>query len=152
MPGLKQSGRVWNKKITDFFEEYGLRSLLADYSVFTNKDRTLIVALYVDDLLLFSKTLGEIQPLKKALSLAFEMKDLGEAKYVLGINITRNRAEKTLVIDQEHYVRDLLREYGLDNGRTVITPAEGYSNLTTNNQGDPATDMKTYQQLLGKLN
>jgi hypothetical protein len=152
MPGLKQSGRVWNKKITDFFEEYGLRSLPADHSVFTNKDRTLIVALYVDDLLLFSKTLGEIQPLKKALSSAFEMKDLGEAKYVLGINITRNRAEKTLVIDQEHYVRDLLREYGLDNGRTVTTPAEGYSNLTTNDQGDPATDMKTYQQLLGKLN
>jgi hypothetical protein len=132
MPGLKQSGRVWNKKITDFFEEYGLRSLPADHSVFTNKDRTLVVALYVDDLLLFSKTLGEIEPLKRALSSAFEMKDLGEAKYVLGINIIRNRAEKTLMIDQEHYVKDLLREHGFDNGRTVTTPAEGYSNLTPN--------------------
>jgi hypothetical protein len=152
MPGLKQSGRVWNKRITDFFEKYGLRSLLADHSVFTNKDRTLIVALYVDDLLLFSKTLGEIQPLKKALSSVFEMKDLGEAKYVLGINITRNRVEKTLVIDQEHYVRDLLREHGLDDGRTVTTPAEGYGNLTTNNRGDPVIDMKIYQQLLRKLN
>jgi hypothetical protein len=99
MPGLKQSGRVWNKKITDFFEEYGLRSLLVDHRVFTNKDRTLVVALYVDDLLLFSKTLGEIEPLKRALSSAFEMKDLGEAKYVLGINIIRNRAKKTLMID-----------------------------------------------------
>jgi hypothetical protein len=48
------------------------------------------------------------------------MKDLGEAKYVLGINITRNRAEKTLVINQEYYVRDLLREHGFDNGRTVM--------------------------------
>jgi hypothetical protein len=86
----------------------------------------------------------EIQPLKEALLATFEMKDLGEAKYILGINITRNRAEKTLVIDQEHYVRDLLREYGLDDGRTVTSPAEGYSNLTTNRQGDPATDMKTY--------
>jgi hypothetical protein len=86
----------------------------------------------------------EIQPLKEALSATFEMKDLGEAKYILGINITRNRAEKTLVIDQEHYVRDLLREYGLDDGRTVTSPAEGYGNLTTNKQGDPATDMKTY--------
>jgi hypothetical protein len=152
MPGLKQSGRVWNKRITAFFEKYGLKSLPADHSVFTDKERTLIVALYVDDLLLFSSTMREVQPLKKALSAAFEMKDLGEAKYVLGINITRNRAEKTLMVDQEHYVRDLLREHGLDDGRTVTTPAEGYSNLTANDQGDPATDMKTYQQLLGKLN
>jgi hypothetical protein len=152
MPGLKQSGRVWNKTITAFFENHGLKSLPADQSVFVNNERTLIVALYVDDLLLFSRTVREIQPLKEALSSAFEMKDLGEAEYVLGINITRNRAQKTLVIDQEHYVRDLLREQGLDNGRTVTTPAEGYGNLTANDQGDPATDMKTYQQLLGKLN
>jgi hypothetical protein len=152
MPRLKQPGRVWNKKITDFFEEYGLKSLPADHSVFANKERTLIVALYIDDLLLFSRTVREIQPLKEALSSAFEMKDLGEAKYVLGINITRNKAEKTLMIDQEHYVRDLLREHGLGDGRTVTTPAEGYSNLTTNDQGDLATDIKTYQQLLRKLN
>jgi hypothetical protein len=132
MPGLKQSGRVWNKKITDFFEEYGLRSLLADHSVFTNKDRTRVVALSVDNLLLFSKILEEIEPLKRALSSAFEMKDLGEAKYVLGINIIRNRAKKTLMIDQEHYVRDLLREHGFNNGRTVTIPVEGYSNLTPN--------------------
>jgi hypothetical protein len=36
MPRLKQSGRVWNKKIISFFENYGLKSLLADHSVFTN--------------------------------------------------------------------------------------------------------------------
>jgi hypothetical protein len=117
-----------------------------------NDKRTLIVALYVDDLLLFSRTIGEIQSLKEALLSAFEMKDLGEAKYVLGISITRNRAKKTLVIDQEHYIRDLLREHGLDDGRTVTTPAEGYSNLTANKEDDPAADMKVYQQLLRKLN
>jgi hypothetical protein len=36
MPRLKQSGRVWNKKIISFFENYGLKSLPADHSVFTN--------------------------------------------------------------------------------------------------------------------
>jgi hypothetical protein len=132
IPGLKQSGRVWNKRITSFFEDYSLKSLPADHSVFANKERTLIVILYVDDLLLFLDIVREIQPLKEALSATFEMKDLGEAKYILGINIRRNRTEKTLMIDQEHYVRDLLREYGLDDRRSVTTPAEGYSNLTTN--------------------
>jgi hypothetical protein len=152
MPGLKQSGRVWNKKITDFFKEHGLKKLPADHSVFANKQRTLIVALYVDDLLLFSKTVGEIQPLKKALSSTFEMKDLGEAKYVLGISITRNRSKRTLIIDQEHYVRNVLQEHGLENGKTVKTPVEGYSNLVAIQQGEPLTDIKAYQRLLGRLN
>jgi hypothetical protein len=76
-----------------------LKSLPTDHSVFANKERTLIVALYVDDLLLFSKTVGEMQPLKEALSSTFKMKDLGEAKYVLGISITRNRSKRTLIID-----------------------------------------------------
>jgi hypothetical protein len=108
IPGLKQSGRVWNKKITNFFEEQGLKSLPADHSVFVNVERTLIIALYVDDILLFAHTVEEIKPLKQALSSAFEMKDLGEAKVILGVNIKRNRVTKTITIDQEHYIKDLL--------------------------------------------
>jgi hypothetical protein len=152
LPGLKQSGRTWNRKITTFFEEHGLQSLPADHSVFVNKERTLIVALYVDDLLLFAQTVKEIQPLKQALSAAFEMKDLGEAKFVLGISITRSRAARTLVIDQEHYIRDMLEEHGLDSGRTIATPADGYANLVTREPGEPAADIKDFQKLLGKLN
>jgi hypothetical protein len=117
-----------------------------------NKERTLIVALYVDDLLLFAPTLKEIQPLKQALSATFEMKDLDEAKFVLGISITRDRAKRTLVIDQAHYVRDMLEEHSLDNSRTIATPADGYVNLVAKEPGEPATDIKEYQTLLGKLN
>jgi len=45
MPGLKQSGRIWNKKITAFFEQLDLRAIQADHSIFTNRDRSVIVAL-----------------------------------------------------------------------------------------------------------
>jgi hypothetical protein len=152
IPGLKQSGRVWNKKITNFFEEQGLKSLPADHSVFVNAERTLIVALYVDNILLFAHTVEEIKPLKQALSSAFEMKDLGEAKVMLGVNIKRNRATKTITIDQEHYIKDLLQEHGLNNARAVATPAEGYISLVAKEPGEPAIDIKSYQRLLGKLN
>lgn len=152
MPDLKQSGRVWNKKITDFFEEHGLKSLPADHSVFANENRTLVVALYVDDLLLFARTAKEMQPLKQALSSVFDMKDLEGTKYALGISITRNREDKTLVIDQEHYNKDLLQEHNLEDSRAVTTPAEGYSNLVANQPGDLAADVQVYRRLLGKLN
>jgi len=99
LPGLKQSGRTWNRKITAFFEEHSLQNLPADHSVSVNKERTLIVALYVDDLLLFAPTVDRIQPLKQALSEAFEMKDLGESKFVLSISIIRDHTAKTITID-----------------------------------------------------
>jgi hypothetical protein len=98
MPGLKQSGRVWNKKITKFFETFGLRATQGDQSVFTTQDRSMTVALYVDDLLIIARTTAEIQRLKTALSDAFEMKDLGEVSYLLGMQITRDRTQRTLYI------------------------------------------------------
>jgi 2-hydroxychromene-2-carboxylate isomerase len=123
MPGLKQSGRIWNKKITAFFEEYGLRAIQADHSVFTNQDRSDVVALWVDDLVILVRTAGEMQPLKKALSEAFEMKDLEKARHLLGIQITRNRARRTIAIDQKHYIEELVREYGPRG--TADVPAAG---------------------------
>ena len=62
-----------------------MKFLPTEHSISVNKERRLIVALYVDNLFLFSPLLEKIQPLKQALSEAFEMKDLGEAKFVLDI-------------------------------------------------------------------
>jgi len=45
IPGLKQSGRIWNKKITAFFKQLDLRAIQADHSVFTYRDRSVIVAM-----------------------------------------------------------------------------------------------------------
>ena len=117
-----------------------------------NKERTLVVALYVDNLLLFSPTPEKIRPLKQALSEAFEMKDLGEARLVLGISVTRNRDAKTIIIDQEHYIKDMLKEHGLDAGRTVATLTNSYANLRVREPDEPATNIKAYQSLIGKLN
>lgn len=152
MPGLKQSGRVWNKTITAFFERAGLRSIPADHSVFINTSRSLIVALYVDDLIILARTVAEMEPLKKALSEAFEMKDLGEAKYILGISIRRDRNQRTLSIDQEHYIKELLNASGLGSNQRASTPANGYANITKAEPDEPIIDVCEYQTLVGKLN
>ena len=56
----------------------------------------MFIALYVDDLLLFSNSLKRLIDMKQQLSRLFEMKDLGEAHYILGIQIQRNRTTRTL--------------------------------------------------------
>lgn len=57
--------------------------------------------LYVDDMLIASKNQGEIEILKTQLSKKFEMKDLGEAKKILGMEISRNRKLERLCVTQK---------------------------------------------------
>lgn len=54
--------------------------------------------MYVDDLIILSKTEAEMQPLKDGLSKRFEMKDLGPAKYILGVRIERE-ADGSILLD-----------------------------------------------------
>lgn len=150
MPGLKQSGRIWNKTITAFFEEFGLRNVPADQSVFVNDERTLIVALYVDDMVIFAPSVEAMKPLKQALARRFEMKDLGEAKLILGIRITRDREAGSMTLDQTHYVKDVIEEQNVRTG--AHTPADGYGRLTAREKTETVAGVQAYQALLGKLN
>ncbi|KAH9782075.1 Integrase catalytic domain-containing protein [Citrus sinensis] len=60
--------------------------------------------LYVDDMLLATKDRSEIKKLKDLLNAEFEMKDLGCAKRILGMDIIRDRAAGTLFVSQERYI------------------------------------------------
>lgn len=61
--------------------------------------------LYVDDILIASKNKSEVQKLKVLLNSEFEMKDLGEAKKILGMEIERDRVRGRMCISQESYLR-----------------------------------------------
>ena len=63
-------------------------------------EKPIYLLLYVDDMLLASQSMTEIARVKRLLNLEFEMKDLGHAKKILGIEITRNRKEKVLYLSQ----------------------------------------------------
>ena len=73
--GLKQSSQIWYQTLTQFLLSLGLRPINADLSVFAKKE--LIIAIYVDDLLLTGPSLDEIKKAKAALSQRFQMTDLG---------------------------------------------------------------------------
>jgi hypothetical protein len=61
--GLKQSGRLWNKKITLLFEMLKLKILKSNNTIYTNKDRSIIVGIYVDDLIILSKSIEQAKQL-----------------------------------------------------------------------------------------
>ena len=72
--------------------------------------------LYADDMLIASKSRSIIDKLKKDLSFKFEMKDLGEAKKVLGMEIERDRKSGKVSLTQ----KGICRRYFRDSTSTVI--------------------------------
>lgn len=112
--GLKQSPRQWNQKFNDFMISRGFTRSSVDSCVY--------LLLYVDDMLVASKSMQEIKILKKDLGTVFEMKDLGPAKKILGMEITRNRKELRLELSQCDYIEKILKLVQMEKAKPVKTP------------------------------
>ena len=125
--GLKQAPRVWYQTMEQFLNSQGYRKIQADYSVFRHHNGV-IVAVYVDDLLLFGGDMVKIQTLQKELSKQFHMTDLGPCSQYLGMQITRDRKAKTLHMSQKIYLDKVLCTFGMADCKPVAIPmAQGVS-------------------------
>ena len=87
--GLKQASRQWYLKFHEILITFGFKENLVDQCIYLkiSGSKICIIVLYVDDMLLASNNMGMIFETKQFLSKNFDMKDLGEASYVIGIEI-----------------------------------------------------------------
>ena len=107
-----------------------------------------IVAVYVDDLIIISKTAEEMRTIKKNLSARFKMKDMGRLHYCLGVNIEQDESNKCLWIHQKQYILKLIDKYGLSEAKTVSTPG---AKLKKSEETSGAVNQTEYQSLVGSL-
>lgn len=108
--GLRQSANLWHAKIKNFLEKIGFATSTADSSVFLNF-RGIIIALYVDDMLISGPSDQDVRTVKDKLRNFHPMKDLGRAEKILGFRITwKSHGEE---LDQENYVERILGEFGM---------------------------------------
>jgi hypothetical protein len=155
--GLKQAGRVWNKKADRFLRKLGFTPLEADRCVYVwrKDDRMVVVSLYVDDMFLFTPRNSKLLPkLKARLQREFEMTDLGEVSEALGVEITRDRKARTLTITQRRHERGILERAGMTDCAAATTPMAVGTQLCLPEEGYKATaaDTLRYQRALGELN
>ena len=132
--GLKQARRQWYKKFDSFMAKHDFKKTLIDHCVFVKKydgGDFIILLLYVDDMLIVGHDPKKISSLKKALSKSFAMKDLGSAKKILGMKITRDRSKKLLWLSQESYVEKLLERFNVHKAKPISTPLAGHFKLST---------------------
>ena len=80
------------------------------------------LVLYVDDLLLAINDIGLLHETKRFLSKQFEMKDLGDASFVLGIQIYRDRSRGILRLSQKSYIDKVLKRFGMQDCKPGDTP------------------------------
>ncbi|KAH9722760.1 Integrase catalytic domain-containing protein [Citrus sinensis] len=86
------------------------------------REEVIYLVLYVDDILIASKSMKLIDLLKQQLKDKFDMKDLGPAKKILGVKMIRNRTARTLFLSQEKYVNKVLEKFGILNCKPISTP------------------------------
>ena len=94
--GLKQSPRMWYQKFDTYIRGLGFTRSKEDHSVYFKLigGHVIYLVLYVDDMLLIGNDKEIIQDLKTQLFSKFDMKDLGAANYILGMEIKRDQAKR----------------------------------------------------------
>jgi hypothetical protein len=109
--GLKQASRVWNENIDNHLKTMGFMPADADPCLYTRceGDDECIVCLYVDDMLIASRDKTVIASVKAGISQKFRIKDLGRARFVLGIEIDYDMERRTLSICQQAYAEAIVR-------------------------------------------
>ena len=111
----------------------------------SNDGRMTILIVYVDDIILTRDNIGEVERLK-VLATKFEVKDLGQIRYFLGMEVARSRKE--ISISQRKYVLDLLTETGMLGCKPSNTPIKARKRTKSDGK---LVDRERYQQLVGRL-
>lgn len=155
--GLKQSPRQWNICIDKVLKSLGFVRLKSDFGIYMKGEgeSAVYIALYVDDLFIVGRVLSMIEELKRGLHSEFKMKDLGEAKFLLGIEIRRQPNGDVLLV-QERYALDVLSRFSMSDCKSVSTPLELGTHLDLSQQ--PTSDAEKmsmagvpYRSAIGSL-
>ncbi|RVW72199.1 Retrovirus-related Pol polyprotein from transposon TNT 1-94 [Vitis vinifera] len=130
--GLKQASRQWYRKFDQVITSFGFKENTVDQCIYLkfSGSKFIILVLYVDDILLASSDVGLLHETKRFLSSKFDMKDLGDASFVLGIQIHRDRSRGILGLSQKAYIDKVLSRFGMSNcalGNTPVAKGDKFS-------------------------
>ena len=147
--GLKQAALAWWKALDKSMAMIGCTRLLSDSGLFVNKEKTIVVIVYVDDVLFLGKSKSDISSLKERFMNIWECRDLGDTQEFLRMRIIRSKDR--ILVDQVDYLHKVLQRFKLTNAKAVPTPLpEGYQPVP--NKGSPDPEIRaSFQQVIGSL-
>jgi hypothetical protein len=149
--GTKQGDRTWYKEIRSKLKAMGYMRTEADHAVFARirEGKISIIALHVDDSIMASNDPKALELDKDTLKQHYQMTDLGELTWILGMHVTRDRDKGWIALSQEKYIDEILERFGKANAYPISTPSLAKEHLRR--LDSPEVDAKTYQRAIGAL-
>ena len=150
--GLKQSPRCWNSALDDYLKKMGFVQAAGDPCLYmASEGEMFLIAIYVDDILLAAKTIERLNAVKQALSQKFQVKDMGELHYFLGVRVVQDQKAGSVWIGQQSYTESILKKFGMEDAKNIRTPVDTSTKLIKVNEEDTGVDQQLYQSAVGSL-
>ena len=137
--GLRQASRRWNIHFDQTVKEFGFIQNEDESCVYkkVSGSHVVFLVLYVDDILLIGNDIPSLQAVKTWLKENFSMTNLGEATYILGIRIYRDRSRRLIGLSQSTYIDKVLHHFGMQDAKRGFVPMS--HGITISDDNSPKT-------------
>nr|KYP60496.1 Retrovirus-related Pol polyprotein from transposon TNT 1-94 [Cajanus cajan] len=148
--GLKQASRSWFNKFSTTLTSQGFNQSKYDYTLFTQGTNSTFIAIlvYVDDIVIASPNPAAITSVKDMLHRHFKLKDLGDLKFFLGLELSKSKSG--IFMCQRHYILSILKDCGMLACKPSTVPMEALLKLHVES-GTTLSDPGAYRRLIGRL-
>src|SRR5712692_1784603 len=146
--GTKQGGCVWYNNIQATLHTMGYHHTIANHAVFTCTigGSPSIIALYINDITMVCRDLDCIQQDKATLQRWYQMTNLGEIAWILGMHITKDHKVGWITLFQEKFSKEILERFGKLDIWPISTPTHANEHLTKLKSVE--VNVKQYQQAI----
>lgn len=151
--GLKQSPALWYKHLFTTLINLGLEPLPGIECLFTCD--YMVLFFFVDDIaaIYHPRYTQEVNVFEQKLFKIYEMRNMGEIEWFLGIRIVRDREHCQLSLSQDSYIDKLITKYNVDTShKPPATPLTHYMPISKNQGTATAQEIRAYQQRVGSIN
>ncbi|CAI5525725.1 unnamed protein product [Closterium sp. Naga37s-1] len=152
--GLRQAPREWHDTLRTTLAALGFAPSTADPSLFLRTDTSLppfYILVYVDDLVFATADTAGLAHVKSELQKRHTCTDLGELRSYLGLQITRDRARRTITLTQSHMVQQVLQRFGFTYSSPQATPLSTRHSLSALPSDESVESSGPYPELVGCL-
>ncbi|UYV84396.1 hypothetical protein LAZ67_X002013 [Cordylochernes scorpioides] len=148
--GLKQSERIWFETLTNYLIKMNFKHLGSDKCIFTfeTQNGRLILAFYVDDMLIISSNEYVLNEAISIIKNQFKLKKSKKLSNILGIEIRQE--ENFVSMNQTRYIDTILEHFGMKDSNPSPVPLDPNQDLDKFDSSEKC-DQKRYQELLGRL-